>query len=136
MKRSIQTLISAGFAGLILAVAPQSGAAQQRSGVDIWSQSCNRCHRPQPPNRYTADQWETIMEHMRHQARLTSNEADAVLAFLKSGARQLAQTPSEAAQVAVADSVRVPGNELTPAQRARAARYLAQLRAQERPKNR
>jgi len=134
MKRSIQTLISAGFAGLILAVAPQSGTAQQRSGVDIWSQSCNRCHRPQPPNRYTADQWETIVEHMRQQARLTSDDADAVLAFLKSGARQLAEAPSETARVAVADSLQAPDNELTPAQRARVARYLAQVRAQERPK--
>jgi mono/diheme cytochrome c family protein len=44
----------------------------------------------QPANRYSADQWETIMVQMRIEARLSKNEADAILDFLKGGARRAA----------------------------------------------
>ncbi|MBI4521396.1 MAG: cytochrome c, partial [Gemmatimonadetes bacterium] len=61
-------------------------ASAQRSGVEIWSENCGRCHLPQPANRYTADQWETIVSNMRLVARLTDADAEAVLEFLSGGA--------------------------------------------------
>lgn len=76
--------------GLIAAVP----AHAQRSGVDIWAQTCGRCHLIQPANRYTADQWETIMEQMKIQARMTDDEATAVLEFLKSAARRVSAAPT------------------------------------------
>lgn len=68
-----------------------ASAGAQRSGVEIWAQNCGRCHMPQPANRYTADQWETIVYNMRQLARLTDAETEAVLEFLKGGAKTVAR---------------------------------------------
>ncbi|HET7039202.1 MAG TPA: hypothetical protein VFH97_04900, partial [Gemmatimonadales bacterium] len=87
MTRITSTLLAAGL--LTLAAAPTRLEAQ-RSGVEIWSQTCGRCHLPQPAIRYTADQWESIMLDMALFARMTDDDAEAVLEFLKGGARRVA----------------------------------------------
>ena len=74
--------------GVAAALLPADGTAQQ-SGVEIWSQTCGNCHVIQPANRYSADQWQKLMMHMRITARMTDEDADAVLQFLKSGARKV-----------------------------------------------
>lgn len=79
----VSVLLSAGALGM-----PADGHGQ-RSGVEIWSQNCGRCHLPQPANQYTADQWESILYHMRLAARLTDAETEAVLAFLQGGAKRV-----------------------------------------------
>jgi len=78
------------FALGTVAVLIPTGATAQVSGVQVWTKRCGACHTQQPANRYTADQWESIVTHMELTARLTSAQADAVLDFLKSGARQVA----------------------------------------------
>ncbi len=89
MKNQLNVISTAGLLVLALVMLPEAGYAQ-RSGVEIWSQNCGRCHQLQPPNRYTADQWETIVDQMMLQARLTDDEAKAVLEFLKGGAKKIA----------------------------------------------
>jgi mono/diheme cytochrome c family protein len=81
-------------AGLLAMAAPATPARlqAQRSGVEIWSQTCGRCHLAQPAIRYTADQWETIMLDMAIFARMTDDDAAAVLEFLKGGAKKVAST--------------------------------------------
>ncbi len=79
----------AGLIGVAVALLPADSAAQ-RSGVEIWSQTCGNCHVIQPANRYSADQWQKLMMHMRITARMTDEDADAVLQFLKGGARKVA----------------------------------------------
>ncbi len=83
------SLIAVGLLGVGSLVAPATIAAQ-RSGVEIWSQNCGTCHNMQPANRYTATAWETIMESMKIAARLTDDDAAAILEFLKGGARPVA----------------------------------------------
>lgn len=74
----------------------------QPSGAELWSRTCGSCHAMQPANRYSADQWETIMVQMRIQARLSREQSDAILDFLKGGARRVAAAvpPLQAAVLA------------------------------------
>lgn len=84
-----QTMIVGGVFGLMVALLPTALQAQ-RSGVEAWSQTCGNCHEIQPPNRYTADGWQKIVTHMRVAARISDAESEAILQFLKSGARRVA----------------------------------------------
>lgn len=74
----------------VLACIAVPGAVQtaqaQRSGVEIWSATCGRCHLLQPPGRYTPKDWDAIGTHMVITARLTDRQAEAVMDFLKSSA--------------------------------------------------
>jgi hypothetical protein len=53
------------------------------SGSELYALHCNRCH----PERYaperTADQWKTILLHMRTRANLPAAQAKAILQFLQ-----------------------------------------------------
>lgn len=82
--------------GAVLVLLPSSAMAQS-SGVQIWSQRCSSCHRIQPANRYSAENWESIMRHMELYARLPSKQAAQILEFLKSGARKVASLETEGA---------------------------------------
>lgn len=109
MTRTTQ-LVAAGLLAAATLGVPASLLAQ-RSGVEIWQQNCGSCHALQPPNRYTADLWETVMTEMRLAARLSDAEADKVLEFLKAGARSItAETPAPtpAAQFVSAGPVTLP----------------------------
>lgn len=102
MKNFKRTLVLA--LGAIIVFVPTNALAQ-RSGVEIWSQRCGMCHNQQPADRYGADKWESIMTHMTLNARLTSAQADAVLDFLKSGAREVAmQKPMRSEEFTVASA--------------------------------
>ena len=86
MKTFTQFLLT----GLLVTLLLPAQVEAQRSGVEIWAQTCGNCHQSQPPGRYTAESWGPIMSHMKLTARLTDSEADAVLQFLQSGARTTA----------------------------------------------
>ncbi len=83
-------LLAGGLVGVLMAFSLPTSVQAQQSGVEIWSQTCGNCHKIQPANRYTADQWESIMVRMKIWARLTDDGSDAVLEFLKGGAKRLA----------------------------------------------
>jgi len=81
-------LIVFGAIALAAALSPERAAAQ-RSGVEIWAQTCGNCHVTQPAARYSAENWQRLMRHMMITARMTDDEAAAVRRFLMGSARQI-----------------------------------------------
>jgi hypothetical protein len=69
--------------------APQSsgftlfGQPPEKSGVELWSENCSRCHNMRPPNEFSAAQWGTIVHHMRLRANLTGDEERKITTFLQ-----------------------------------------------------
>ena len=55
-----------------------------KSGSQLWGENCIRCHNSPPSGDYSGAQWETIVTHMKLRANLTEDEANKILAFLKS----------------------------------------------------
>lgn len=56
----------------------------EKSGAQLWGETCNRCHLAPSPADYNDTDWETISLHMRIRANLTENESKKILEFLKS----------------------------------------------------
>jgi cytochrome c5 len=56
----------------------------EKSGAQMWGETCNRCHLAPSPADYNDTDWETISLHMRVRANLTENEITKIEAFLKS----------------------------------------------------
>ncbi|HEY8665513.1 MAG TPA: cytochrome c [Tepidisphaeraceae bacterium] len=54
-----------------------------RSGVELWTDNCNRCHNAPPPERFSDAQWATIVRHMRFRANLTGEEQRKITEFLQ-----------------------------------------------------
>ncbi len=68
---------------MLIGVLPSNAEAQDdRSGLEMWAQTCGNCHQNQPAGRYSKDYWISVIAHMRIEARLTDAEAEAILAFL------------------------------------------------------
>jgi hypothetical protein len=55
----------------------------QFSGADLYAMHCNRCHPERYATERTANQWKTIMVHMRVRANLPAEQAKAILKFLQ-----------------------------------------------------
>ena len=55
-----------------------------KSGIQLWSENCNRCHNAPDPKTYSDDHWDVVAEHMRVKANLTDLEVTKIRAFLKS----------------------------------------------------
>jgi hypothetical protein len=55
----------------------------QKSGAQLWSDNCARCHNMRPPEEYGPNQWAAIVMHMRMRADLTGEEARKVTLFLQ-----------------------------------------------------
>jgi Dihaem cytochrome c len=62
------------------------GPAPAKSGTQLWSENCTRCHNARPPTTYSGAQWTLVMHHMRSRANLTGEEERKILAFLQAGA--------------------------------------------------
>ena len=94
MKVSRLSIISSA-AGAVLAALfaagvsadekPASDKALVRRGARLWSPYCGTCHNARPPGERTPAEWDTIMLHMRVRANLPARDAEALLAFLRSG---------------------------------------------------
>lgn len=56
----------------------------EKSGAQLWGETCNRCHLAPSPADYNDTDWETISLHMRIRANLTDKEISKIEAFLKS----------------------------------------------------
>jgi diheme cytochrome c len=89
------------LAALALFGGPSAAQAQDdRSGTEIWAQSCGTCHALLPAKKFEAKNWESIMTHMQITARLTDAESEAVLAFLTRGAKSGGDEEAETASAA------------------------------------
>ncbi len=112
--RQVNCILFAGaVAGVLMAFSLPTPVQAQQSGVETWSQTCGNCHRIQPANRYTADQWETIMSRMATWARLTDDESDAVLEFLQGGAKRIAAAEATVPQLMLLASANLRGFDLS-----------------------
>lgn len=56
----------------------------EKSGAEMWGETCNRCHLAPSPADYNDTDWSTISLHMRVRANLTEKEITKIEAFLKS----------------------------------------------------
>ena len=59
------------------------GPPPHRTGVQLWSDNCARCHNGRPPEEFSDGQWETIVHHMRIRANLTGEESREIVKFLQ-----------------------------------------------------
>ena len=56
---------------------------KDKSGAQLWSENCQRCHNTPSPSTFSPEKWETIGMHMQSRALLTETEKDKIVAFLK-----------------------------------------------------
>lgn len=54
-----------------------------KSGAQLWSENCQRCHNTPSPSTFSPEQWETVGLHMQSRALLTDTEREKIVAFLK-----------------------------------------------------
>jgi hypothetical protein len=59
------------------------GPPPHKSGVELWSETCARCHNLRPPATYSDAQWATVVHHMRLRANLTGEETREITKFLQ-----------------------------------------------------
>lgn len=123
-SKYIRGLVTGGLL-VVVSLALPSDAHAQRSGVEIWEANCGRCHLIQPTNKYVAKDWRSIGLHMAITARLTSDERDAVIAFLVSGARSPDGRQAMGPEPADTPDAGIPA--LTQEQVDQLAQYLASL---------
>ena len=53
------------------------------NGAELYALNCNRCHAERYAPERTADQWKTIMLHMRTRANIPAEQARAILQYLQ-----------------------------------------------------
>ena len=58
-------------------------ATTHKSGNQLWSESCSRCHNIRPPEYYSDAQWDIVVHHMRLRTNLTGEEQRKIAEFLK-----------------------------------------------------
>lgn len=54
-----------------------------KSGAQLWTENCQRCHNTPSPSTFSHEQWETIGMHMQSRALLTEVEKNKIVEFLK-----------------------------------------------------
>lgn len=56
----------------------------EKSGAQLWGETCNRCHLAPSPADYNDTDWSTISLHMRIRANLAENDIKKIEEFLTS----------------------------------------------------
>jgi hypothetical protein len=54
-----------------------------KSGAQLWSENCQRCHNTPAPKTFNDEQWKTVGMHMQSRALLTNMERDKIVEFLQ-----------------------------------------------------
>lgn len=76
---AILIILAAMISGCIT---PQ--AITGKSGAQLWGENYMRCHHTPSPAIYSDGQCDVVRDPMQYQANLTGQEADKIVAFLKS----------------------------------------------------
>jgi hypothetical protein len=58
-------------------------STSHKSGNQLWSENCSRCHNIRPPEYYSDAQWDIIVHHMRLRANLSGEEQRKISEFLR-----------------------------------------------------
>ncbi len=85
MKRNTIIIILAFVTsiGLISIQSCITAKVKDKSGSQLWSENCQRCHNTPPSSAFTNIQWEVINTHMKQRAMLTDDEYKKILAFMQ-----------------------------------------------------
>jgi len=78
--------IAVAFVLLVIGILNSCTASQKvsaKSGAQLWSENCQRCHNTPSPSSFSSEKWETIGMHMQSRALLTDKERDKIVEFLK-----------------------------------------------------
>lgn len=78
---SVAVLLTVGIA----IVSCVSTKITDKSGTQLWSENCLRCHNTPPSSAFTNAQWEVINTHMRQRAMLTEDEYKKITEFMQQG---------------------------------------------------
>ena len=55
-----------------------------KSGAQLWSENCARCHNVPGPGEFNNDNWEIVGMHMQVRANITQTDANKIIDFMKS----------------------------------------------------
>ena len=69
----------------IIVVSCVSAKITDKSGTQLWSENCQRCHNTPPSSAFTNAQWDVINTHMRQRAILTEDEYKKITEFMQQG---------------------------------------------------
>ncbi len=95
MSRLIKFGMMAALAAIALVpLAPRQARAAEmtpaqqkrqmfRRGAQLWPIYCNTCHNARPGGEFSPTEWNMIIMHMRTQANLPPQDANAILEYLK-----------------------------------------------------
>lgn len=84
MKRNIIIICTATLIGIVAIVEScVSTKVADKSGTQLWSENCQRCHNTPPSSAFTNTQWEVINTHMRQRAMLTEDEYKKITEFMQ-----------------------------------------------------
>ena len=84
MKRNTIIICAAALIGAAAIVEScVSTKITDKTGTELWSENCQRCHNTPPSSAFTNTQWEVINTHMRQRAMLTEAEYKKITAFMQ-----------------------------------------------------
>ncbi len=76
-------LVCFGVSGLIsLNSCVEGKKSAAKSGMQLWSENCGRCHNSPSSNNFSQEEWRTVGLHMQSRALLTNKETDKIIEFL------------------------------------------------------
>jgi cytochrome c553 len=64
--------------------ASASASSSDKSGNQLWAETCARCHNMRDPSSYSDVNWSIAVHHMRVRADLNAQDSRKILEFLKS----------------------------------------------------
>ena len=86
MKRNTIIISVAVLLTIIISIVScVSTKITDKSGTQLWSENCQRCHNTPPSSAFTNTQWEVINTHMRQRAMLTEDEYKKITEFMQQG---------------------------------------------------
>ena len=65
------------------AASTQPSSVAEKTGAQLWTDNCMRCHNLRSPETFSPGQWEVAVHHMRLRANLTGEETRKITEFLK-----------------------------------------------------
>jgi len=84
IKSTILALMALFFMISLFMSCKETKLIQAKSGAQLWSENCQRCHNTPSPTSFSQEQWKTIGLHMQSRALLTNPERDKIVSFLQS----------------------------------------------------
>lgn len=55
-----------------------------KSGAQLWTENCNRCHNAPPPGEFSNTNWDIVGTHMQIRTNISKADMTKITDFLKS----------------------------------------------------